>query len=190
VESSDPGRDATARLARRVLPYRVRFSVQSPHGHLQIITPTTTYNFPTEETSTHVNGNGNGSHANGKASGLHATVTVKSEAFWLRVLTTSDLGLAEAYMTGEIDIDDVTALLMVRRAIHLHLISSPTRTSSSSRTAMPWTLCPPSSPSCPTSPPSARASSSTSLPPSQLSTTPRQTSRRTITCRTACSRRS
>ncbi|EJT98537.1 CFS1-like protein, partial [Dacryopinax primogenitus] len=49
----------------------------------------------------------------GNASDIRATITVRNEVFWLRVLITSDLGFAEAYMMGEIDVDDLTSLFML-----------------------------------------------------------------------------
>ncbi|KZT56536.1 cyclopropane-fatty-acyl-phospholipid synthase [Calocera cornea HHB12733] len=80
-------------------------------GRLRIVTPAAIYNFPTDEMkekpqlgSTDVVGD---------ASDIHATITVRRDSFWLRVLTTADLGFAEAYMTGEIDVDDLTSLFML-----------------------------------------------------------------------------
>ncbi|KZO99534.1 cyclopropane-fatty-acyl-phospholipid synthase [Calocera viscosa TUFC12733] len=80
-------------------------------GQLRIITPATIYNFPTEEAKGKVHLGAN--EVVGDASDVHATITVRSDSFWLRVLTTSDLGFAEGYMIGEIDVDDLTALFML-----------------------------------------------------------------------------
>ncbi|KAJ6462469.1 CFS1-like protein [Mycena sanguinolenta] len=52
---------------------------------------------------------------------LHATLRVKSEAFWMRVALFTDLGLAEAFMFGDVDCDDISSLLQIlianRRAL-------------------------------------------------------------------------
>ena len=47
--------------------------------------------------------------------GPKATITVRSSDFYLRLLTTGDLGFAEAYMFGNIDIesDDLVNVFMV-----------------------------------------------------------------------------
>ncbi|EJT98545.1 cyclopropane-fatty-acyl-phospholipid synthase [Dacryopinax primogenitus] len=72
-------------------------------GQLRIVTPTKTYNFPLENPQPSANGTSD------DASSMHVTVTVRNNAFWTRVLTTSDLGFAEAYMLSEIDVDDLSA---------------------------------------------------------------------------------
>ncbi|PFH46944.1 hypothetical protein AMATHDRAFT_153349 [Amanita thiersii Skay4041] len=65
-------------------------------GQLKIITPQQTWTFgcPCEQ-------------------GLEATLHVKSDAFWKRVAFFTDLGLAEAYMNGDVDCDDMSSLLKI-----------------------------------------------------------------------------
>lgn len=43
-----------------------------------------------------------------------ATLTVKDPVFWLRLAMQGDLGFAEAYMYGEVDCADLSALFHVR----------------------------------------------------------------------------
>ncbi|KAF7296434.1 CFS1-like protein [Mycena chlorophos] len=44
---------------------------------------------------------------------LRATLTVRSDAFWMRVALFTDLGLSEAFMFGDVDCDDVSALIQI-----------------------------------------------------------------------------
>ncbi|KIJ40858.1 hypothetical protein M422DRAFT_173066, partial [Sphaerobolus stellatus SS14] len=48
-----------------------------------------------------------------KEPALKAVLYVRSEAFWTRVGLFTDLGLAESFMMGEIDCDDITSLLKI-----------------------------------------------------------------------------
>ena len=47
----------------------------------------------------------------------YAKITVKNAAFWLRLLLMNDVGFSEAYMFGDIDVDDLTELFKVAVAI-------------------------------------------------------------------------
>ncbi|KIJ40895.1 hypothetical protein M422DRAFT_229957 [Sphaerobolus stellatus SS14] len=87
-----------SRIARdRILGYLSKVEV----GDLTIITSTDVWNFgtPPGESS--------------KQPALKAVLYVRSEAFWTRVGLFTDLGLAESYMVGEIDCDDITSLLKI-----------------------------------------------------------------------------
>ncbi|KAJ7441649.1 CFS1-like protein [Mycena galericulata] len=44
---------------------------------------------------------------------LHATINVKSATFWVRVALFTDLGLAEAFMYGDVDCEDISSLIQV-----------------------------------------------------------------------------
>ncbi|KAF7341156.1 CFS1-like protein [Mycena venus] len=44
---------------------------------------------------------------------LHATLHVKSETFWMRVALFTDLGLAEAFMFGDVDCEDISSLIQI-----------------------------------------------------------------------------
>jgi len=74
-------------------------------GHLRVLTYEHIYNFPalskvaepTEEEGSH----------------LKAELRVTNEVFWIRLVTMSDLGFAEAYMYGEVECDDLVALFEV-----------------------------------------------------------------------------
>lgn len=68
-------------------------------GRLTVITNTETFEF--------------GEDANSQTGNPQATLTVKEDSFWVRIALFTDLGLSEAYMSGEIDIDDVFALIKV-----------------------------------------------------------------------------
>ncbi|KAI9164477.1 hypothetical protein H9P43_008328 [Blastocladiella emersonii ATCC 22665] len=56
-----------------------------------------------------------------------ATLTVKSDAFWSRLVTGGDMGFAEAYMAAEVDVDDMAAflLIMVKNKPYLEDTSTP-----------------------------------------------------------------
>ncbi|KAF8526279.1 cyclopropane-fatty-acyl-phospholipid synthase [Hysterangium stoloniferum] len=64
------------------------------HGELRVVTATETMCF--------------GSH---QSCDLKAEIRVKSPTFWTRILFSQDLGFAEAFMYGDVDCDDVSALL-------------------------------------------------------------------------------
>ncbi|KNE57078.1 hypothetical protein AMAG_02832 [Allomyces macrogynus ATCC 38327] len=44
---------------------------------------------------------------------LAATLTVKSDSFWTRLVLGGDMGFAEAYMAGDVDVDNMMAFLML-----------------------------------------------------------------------------
>ncbi|KAF7290285.1 CFS1-like protein [Mycena indigotica] len=44
---------------------------------------------------------------------LHATLRVRSPSFWMRVALFTDLGLAEAFMFGDVDCDNISALIQI-----------------------------------------------------------------------------
>ncbi|KAJ7205426.1 CFS1-like protein [Mycena pura] len=56
---------------------------------------------------------------------LHATLRVKSDAFWVRVALFTDLGLAEAFMFGDLDCEDISALIQILIA-NRHLLTVET----------------------------------------------------------------
>ncbi|KZW00437.1 cyclopropane-fatty-acyl-phospholipid synthase [Exidia glandulosa HHB12029] len=86
---------------------------QLRHGHLHIVTPTHTYTFPLP-----------GAPHSNEQPGLHAKLTVVRDSFWLRLLTMSDLGFAEAYMYGEVDVDDLQSLFRLFTAVPHYLTNS------------------------------------------------------------------
>lgn len=45
----------------------------------------------------------NASPKEGRTKGVHATLHVRKDAFWLRMFFGADLGFSEAYMAGEVD---------------------------------------------------------------------------------------
>ncbi|KAF8634283.1 hypothetical protein AX17_004238 [Amanita inopinata Kibby_2008] len=49
----------------------------------------------------------------GAPSNLTATLHIRSDAFWTRVAFFTDLGLAEAFMNGDVDCDDISTLLKI-----------------------------------------------------------------------------
>lgn len=49
-----------------------------------------------------------------KADEIRAEIRVINDAFWVRMLLLSDLGFSEAFMTGDIEVDDLDALFKVR----------------------------------------------------------------------------
>ncbi|KAF7317488.1 CFS1-like protein [Mycena kentingensis (nom. inval.)] len=67
-------------------------------GTLTVVTNSQTFQF------------GSGSKEGG---GLRATLHVKSDVFWMRVALFTDLGLAEAFMFGDVDCDDVSSLIQI-----------------------------------------------------------------------------
>lgn len=84
-------------------------------GRLEIVTPTQTYHFANHQSEAAVD-----------ARIPRATVVVRSHTFFLRLLASPDIGFAEAYMFGDIDIDTdhlievfrVRYLFQVTRASH------------------------------------------------------------------------
>ncbi|KAJ7869995.1 CFS1-like protein [Mycena leptocephala] len=49
---------------------------------------------------------------------LQATIYVRDNAFWTRVAFFTDLGFAEAFMSGDVDCDDISSLIQVRVLQH------------------------------------------------------------------------
>ncbi|KZV81943.1 cyclopropane-fatty-acyl-phospholipid synthase [Exidia glandulosa HHB12029] len=72
------------------------------HGHLRIVTPSHVYSYPLP---------GSGPH--NEHPSLHAELKVVHDSFWTRMMTMSDLGFAEAYMYGEVDVDDLQSLFKI-----------------------------------------------------------------------------
>ncbi|EJC98988.1 cyclopropane-fatty-acyl-phospholipid synthase [Fomitiporia mediterranea MF3/22] len=68
-------------------------------GQLRIITEDTTYSFPADRQDTET--------------GLHCELRVKSDVFWIRLCTMSDLGFSEAYMYGEVECDDLISIFTI-----------------------------------------------------------------------------
>lgn len=93
------GSGPVARLAELGV---TNFFKQLRHGHLRIKTASHVYSFPAPE-----------NEDLNEHPGLHATIVVVRDSFWLRLLTMSDLGFAEAFMYGE------------ARAIHSAVEDSP-----------------------------------------------------------------
>lgn len=52
--------------------------------------------------------------ANPKTDEIRAEIRVLNDSFWVRMLLLSDLGFSEAFMTGDIEVDDLDALFKVR----------------------------------------------------------------------------
>ncbi|SGY84757.1 BQ5605_C009g05718 [Microbotryum silenes-dioicae] len=50
---------------------------------------------------------------------IRAEITVLNDAFWVRMLLLADLGFSEAYMNGDIEVDDLDALFKVSSNPHL-----------------------------------------------------------------------
>jgi cyclopropane-fatty-acyl-phospholipid synthase len=48
-----------------------------------------------------------------KADEIRAEIRVVNDAFWVRMLLLSDLGFSEAWMAGDIEVDDLDALFRV-----------------------------------------------------------------------------
>ncbi|TIA82009.1 hypothetical protein E3P98_01660 [Wallemia ichthyophaga] len=55
-----------------------------------------------------------------------ATITVKNHAFWVRLLLMNDVGFSEAYMFGDIDVDDLTSVFKIFIANRKHLAEMST----------------------------------------------------------------
>lgn len=59
----------------------------------------------------------------GKVEEIRAEIRVTKDAFWIRMLLLSDLGFAEAWMGGDIEVDDLDALFKVSPSFdHSHSI--------------------------------------------------------------------
>lgn len=54
---------------------------------------------------------------NPKTDEIRAEIRVINDAFWVRMLLLSDLGFSEAFMTGDIEVDDLDALFKVSREL-------------------------------------------------------------------------
>ncbi|QRV92947.1 cyclopropane-fatty-acyl-phospholipid synthase [Ceratobasidium sp. AG-Ba] len=69
-------------------------------GHLQVLTPSQVYNFPTLQDGM-------------SSDGPFAKLRVVKDSFWIRLALMSDLGFAEAFMYGEVECDDLVALFKI-----------------------------------------------------------------------------
>ncbi|KAJ7038783.1 CFS1-like protein [Mycena alexandri] len=54
---------------------------------------------------------------------LHAILRVKSDTFWVRVGLFTDLGLAEAFMYGDVDCEDISSLIQILIANRRELLA-------------------------------------------------------------------
>ena len=76
-------------------------------GQLRIVTANRTYSFPQHSESD-----------------LRSEIVVKSDVFWIRLVTMGDLGFAEAYMYGEVDCEDLISTFKVHFSVSsLHRLS-------------------------------------------------------------------
>ncbi|KAI9145626.1 Mycolic acid cyclopropane synthetase-domain-containing protein [Paraphysoderma sedebokerense] len=59
---------------------------------------------------------------------LNATVRILDDHFWFRLISAGDMGFAEAFIAGEVEVDDMMAFLiiMVRNRPYLNNFSAPT----------------------------------------------------------------
>ncbi|GAA99580.1 uncharacterized protein L969DRAFT_86843 [Mixia osmundae IAM 14324] len=80
------------------------------YGQLRVLTPDGIFTFgnpiiadPSYSSSTHA-------LPGGTKKELKAELRVVNDAFWVRMLILSDLGFAEAYMVGDVEVDDLDAL--------------------------------------------------------------------------------
>ena len=69
---------------------------RTEEGQLRIVTANRTYSFPEHSESE-----------------LQSEIKVKSDVFWIRLVTMGDLGFAEAYMYGEIECKDLISTFKV-----------------------------------------------------------------------------
>ena len=135
------------------------------YGKLRILTDQGVYTFPPDAKDTED----------------AAEIRVIRDTFWLRLVTLGDLGFAEAYMSGDCEVSDLVKVFEVctRSSAHLTCRSSSVHDHLWTRTTS--LVYEPSHPvSFPSSPDSPTQDSQTPSP------TPSQTSRRTMTCPTAC----
>ncbi|KAG8901141.1 hypothetical protein FRB99_005513 [Tulasnella sp. 403] len=79
-------------------------------GHLRILTPSSIYSFPSEQLPAD-------EHE------PRAELRVLKDTFWIRVMTMSDLGFAEAYMYGEVECEDLVSFFKVRQLIAMDSIA-------------------------------------------------------------------
>ncbi|KAG9009199.1 hypothetical protein FRB93_005695 [Tulasnella sp. JGI-2019a] len=91
------------------------------HGQLRIVTPTGKILLFPAKYSKILNGDDNHN--------LTATLVVRRDSFWTRVAIGTDMGLAEAFMGGDVDCDDVSALLKFF-IVNRPYISTPSTTAS------------------------------------------------------------
>lgn len=84
-------------------------------GELRVITTETIYTFGSPAIYSEAFPNPNKSAtASPRTDELRAEIKVVNDAFWLRMLVAQDLGFSEAYMNGDIEVDDLSALFKVR----------------------------------------------------------------------------
>ncbi|KAH7340623.1 CFS1-like protein [Rhizoctonia solani] len=69
-------------------------------GHLRVLTESHIYNFPALGSK-------------GVQDGPSAELRVVKDSFWIRLVTMSDLGFAEAFMYGDVECDDLVALFKI-----------------------------------------------------------------------------
>lgn len=81
------------------------------HGQLRVLTPEGIYTFGRPETNA-VDPFPGGSGPTGDE--LKAEIRVINDAFWVRMLFLSDLGFAEAYMAGDIVVDNLDNVFKAR----------------------------------------------------------------------------
>jgi cyclopropane-fatty-acyl-phospholipid synthase len=79
-------------------------------GHLRVLTPSHAYDFPAPSVQ------------NDNSPSLKSELRVVSDAFWIRLYTMGDLGFAEAYMYGdvEIEVDDLVLVFHVSSSVMSH----------------------------------------------------------------------
>lgn len=82
-------------------------------GQLRVITADKVYNFGTPSIYSQQYPNPTGQPYNAATDSIKAEITVVNETFWVRMLLLSDLGFSEAYMTGDIEVDNLDNLFKV-----------------------------------------------------------------------------
>jgi hypothetical protein len=70
-------------------------------GHLRIVTPNRTYDFPSARDDAEIPAN------------MKVELRVLSDTFWLRLATMNDVGFAEAYMFGDVECSNLVSLFRV-----------------------------------------------------------------------------
>ncbi|KAF8181191.1 Mycolic acid cyclopropane synthetase-domain-containing protein [Mycena galopus ATCC 62051] len=78
-------------------------------GRITVVTESSIYNFGVADDA------------------LHATLRIKSDTFWIRVALFTDLGLAEGFMFGDVDCEDVSSLIQILIA-NRHVLTAGTDT--------------------------------------------------------------
>jgi cyclopropane-fatty-acyl-phospholipid synthase len=73
-------------------------------GRLRVVTDSHVYTFPSP---------GSPAAEKNLAPELKVELRVLNPTFWIRLFLMSDLGFAEAYMYGDVECDDLTALFKV-----------------------------------------------------------------------------